>query len=43
MRAAAENAIRLDPLLAEAHDALGDGLHARGEMGAIGSKLPPRD
>ena len=43
MRAAAENAIRLDPLLAEAHDALGDGLHARREMGAIGIELPPRN
>ena len=43
MRTAAEKAIQLDPLSAEAHQALGM-VHARdGRLGAIGKELPSRD
>ena len=43
MRAAAEKAIRLDPLLAEAHAALGMALRTRCAMGGVGKELPARD
>ena len=44
MRAAAEKAIQLDPLLAEAHDALGMAYAREAQWDRIaGKKLPPRD